>query len=430
MPQNKKQDLSPTPVKKALPANLSSNIAALTCLVVLPMLATDVYLPALPQVAAMLGTDHATVMQTLTAYMAGYALSLMIAGVASDRYGRRVVIMTGVSLFCISSLACAVADSISMLITFRFLQALGGGCGTLLARVVVRDMFDYTNQVRVLSYLSAGLALSPTLGPILGGYLATHFGWRAPFVFITAFSCVACLATFVVLKESNPAENRQRISVLSVIKQYGLLFRHRVFVSYTLIISLAWAVYFSFLASSSFLLQKIFGLSPVAYGFAFALVIAGYVGGTIVTRRQIGRRSINGMIRGASIAMLGATCLLLVASWLAPANLLLMLCLVSVSLAGVGVIFPTTQAAVMQPFASNVGLVAGLFYATEMFFGAITSWTLGSLRDSTAQPMAMVMAVSALLLFCIVRYMLPEPQVGNAQERKAAVELTPAVEAD
>lgn len=410
--------------------DLTSNIGALICLVVLPMLATDVYLPALPQVATYFGVTHAVVIQTLTAYMAGYALSLLVAGVLSDRYGRRLVIILGISLFCISSLACALASSITTLIIFRFLQALGGGCGTLLARVVVRDMFDYQNQVRVLSYLSAGLALSPTLGPILGGYLATTFGWRAPFFFVAAFSCLACMFTFLILRESNPAQNRQQMSVMSVIHQYSLLFRHRIFVSYTLIISLAWSVYFSFLASSSFILQKLFGLSPMAYGFAFALVIAGYIVGTVVTRKQLKQRSINGMIRGASIAMLCSTFLLVFVTQGESHLLYLMLSLVAIALAGVGVIFPTTQAAVMQPFSKNIGLVAGLFYATEMAFGGVASLVLGALQDNTSRPMASVMAVSSLLLFLIVRYLLPEQYSSSVHKGPINTELSPVREAD
>lgn len=408
---------------------MSVNIA-LIFLIVLPMLATDVYLPALPLVASGLSANYSTIMLTLTAYMAGYALSLIFSGVASDRYGRRVVILLGISLFCISSLACAFADSITTLICFRFFQALGGGCGTLLARVVVRDMYDYPNQIRVLSYLSAGLALSPTLGPIVGGYLATGFGWRAPFFFIAAFSCLACVVTFAVLKETNPAANRHHISWSAIGVQYLLLVRHRAFVSYTLIISLAWAVYFAFLASSSFILQQVFGLSPVAYGFTFALVIAGYVGGTVVTRRQIGKRSVDGLIRGASITLLLSTGAIVLIAWSDSPNLFLMMLMVATALTGVGVIFPTTQAAVMQPFSQNIGLVAGLFYATEMFFGAMTSWVLGSLRDNSPLPMAVVMAVSALLLFLVVQYVLPAKQLPGASVGAAGLKLSPAQKVD
>ena len=412
------------------PRNMTSNIVVLIFLVVLPMLATDVYLPSLPQVATSLVADHATVMLTLTAYMVGYAISLIFSGIASDRYGRRVVIMLGVTIFCVSSLACAFAESITSLIAFRFLQALGGGCGTLLARVVVRDMFDHNNQVRVLSYLSAGLAFSPTLGPILGGFLAATFGWRSPFFFIAGFSCIAWVLTLMILKETNPLANRHPVNVASILEQYGILTRHRAFISYTLIISLAWSVYFSFLASSSFILQKVFGLSPIAYGFAFASVIAGYVGGTIITRRQIGRRSIDGMIRGASIAMLISTCLVALIAYSGLHNLPLMLFMVAISLAGVGVIFPTTQAAVMRPFSKNVGLVAGLFYAIEMLFGALTSWTLGAFRDSTPLPMALVMATSAFLLFVTVRYMLPTLQTESAPAPDSSTPLSAAGRAD
>jgi MFS transporter, DHA1 family, multidrug resistance protein len=392
--------------------NTPSNPSALTIvvlifLVILPMLATDIYLPALPNMANSLAANHAAAMLTLTAYMLGYAISLILAGIASDRYGRRPVILVGIVLFCAASLACALTDSIAALIVFRFLQALGGGCGTLLARVVVRDSYNSLNQVRILSYLSAGLALSPTLGPIFGGYLASTFGWRSPFIFIALFSCVAGILTFYALRETHPAAHRKVLSLSAILTQYRVLLCHREFIVYTLIISLAWSVYFSFLASSSFILQQLFGLTPLAYGYAFALVIAGYVIGTVVARKQIGRRSIQSLIRAASITILLSSSLLMLLVWYSTPNLVLMLLLVSISLAGVGVIFPTSQAAVMQPFTQNVGLVAGLFYAIEMLFGALSSWLLGYFRSDTPVPMAILMACSALLLFGIVQYFIP-----------------------
>jgi DHA1 family bicyclomycin/chloramphenicol resistance-like MFS transporter len=408
-------------VENAKPVRLTAGIGALVLLVILPMLATDIYLPSLPQVEGELNASHAAVMLTLTAYMIGYALSLILSGLASDRYGRRIVIMVGISMYCISSLACAVSSSIESLVIFRFLQALGGGCGTLLARVVVRDMYDQQNQVRVLSYLSAGLALSPTLGPIIGGYLAVALGWRSPFVFLAAFSCVAWVMTLLLLNETHPAEKRHPVTLPAILKLYSELLRHRAFISYTLIISLAWSVYFSFLASSSFILQKIFGLSPIAYGVIFALTISGYIVGTIVTRKQIGRRSIDGMIKGASMVMLMATSLLALSTFLGGQNLTVMMVLIAVALAGVGVIFPTTQAAVMRPFPSNVGLVAGMFYAMEMFFGALTSLILGHVSSTTsALSMTVVMFGAALLMFLVVRFLIDASGTGVPQQ------LTPA----
>lgn len=382
-----------------------SLVMVLVFLVVLPMLATDIYLPALPTIEVEFRATHASALLTLTAYMIGYSSSLIFSGVLSDRYGRRPIILIGALIFTTASIASIFVNSIADLIALRFFQAFGGGCGTLLARVVVRDAFDQQNQVRILSYLSAGLALSPTLGPILGGFLVAEIGWRAPFVFISGFAGVTFFLSLFFLKETRPPRvaHAQQPSTLS---QFLSLLCHREFMAYTLIISFAWAVYFSFIASSSFLLQQKFGLGPIAYGFSFALVISGYIAGTVFTRKQIKTKPLDNLIHKASALMLGGTLAAFLITLFDDPNPFLLLAMVAVSLSGVGVIFPTTQAGVMRPFSGNYGLVASLFYATEMLFGAITGGILGYFKSENPIVMTSIMASAATLMYLTVRFLL------------------------
>lgn len=378
----------------------------LTLLVILPMLATDVYLPALPFLQESLSTNQANVMLTLSAYMIGYSSSLMISGIVSDRYGRRPIILIGIAIFAAASIACIFIESIGSLVLLRFIQAFGGGSATLLARVVVRDSFDCNNQVRILSYLSAGLALSPTAGPILGGLLVESIGWRGPFVFIAAFSLILFTLAFLLLRESHP-HCKKKLNLLDTLDQLRLLGSHREFVAYTLIISLAWSIYFSFIASSSFLLQQYFDLGPIAYGFSFSLVIVGYITGTVFTRKRGIHVSLDSLIQQSSILVLLASSLMLLFSALEVINLFFLLLLVAVILFGVGAIFPATQVAVMRPFKSNFGLIAGSFYAIEMFFGAITGGVLGLFKNISPLIASSMMTIAALLMYITIRIMLP-----------------------
>lgn len=382
-----------------------SLVIVLNFLVVLPMLATDIYLPALPTIETELLTTHASALLTLTAYMIGYSTSLIFSGVLSDKYGRRPIILIGTLIFTAASIASIFVNSITGLIIMRFLQAFGGGCGTLLARVVVRDAFDHHNQVRILSYLSAGLALSPTFGPILGGFLVAEIGWRAPFVFISGFAGVTLFLSLLLLKETH-SPREARVQQPSTISQFLSLLCHREFIAYTLIISFAWAVYFSFIASSSFLLQQKFGLGPVAYGFSFALVISGYIAGTVFTRKQIKAKPLDDLIRKASTLMLAGTLVTFLITLFGDPNPFLLLTMVAISLSGVGVIFPTTQAGVMRPFSGNYGLVASLFYATEMLFGAVTGGILGYFKSDNPIVMASIMACAATLMYLTVKFVL------------------------
>lgn len=393
-------------IEKHVVSNPRLLVFLLTLLVILPMLATDVYLPALPFLQESLSTNQANVMLTLTAYMIGYSSSLMISGVISDRYGRRPIILAGIAIFAAASVASIFIESIGGLVLLRFIQAFGGGSATLLARVVVRDLFDCNDQVRILSYLSAGLALSPTAGPILGGMLVESVGWRGTFVFIAAFSLILFTLAFLLLRESH-THCKNKLSLLDTLIELRLLGTHREFIAYTLIISLAWSIYFSFIASSSFLLQQYFDLGPVAYGFSFSAVIIGYIAGTVFTRKRGAHTSLDSLIRRASILVLLASSLMLLFSALEVINLFFLLLLVAVILFGVGAIFPATQVAVMRPFKSNFGLVAGSFYAFEMFFGAITGGILGLFKSISPLIASCMMAIAALLMYVTIRIMLP-----------------------
>ena len=167
----------------------------LMILVVIPMLATDIYLPAISFMGEDLIASYSAIMWTLTSYMVGYSISLLISGVLSDVYGRRIVVLCGIFIFALASLVSCFVTSVDQLTWCRFFQALGGGCSTLLARVIVRDLYDFKSQVRVLSYLAAGLIASPILGPIIGAHLTVHYGWRSIFYALSFFSFIS----FVVL---------------------------------------------------------------------------------------------------------------------------------------------------------------------------------------------------------------------------------------
>lgn len=154
------------------------------------------------------------------------------------------------------------------------------------------------------------------------------------------------------------------------------------------------------------MLQQKFGLGPIAYGLSFALVISGYIAGTVLTIKQIKTKSTDALIRKASILMLAGTLATFLITLFYDSNPFLLLAMVTITLAGVGVIFPTTQAGVMRPFSGNHGLVASLFYATEMLFGAITAGILGYFKSDSPVVMASIMVSAATLMYLTVKFVL------------------------
>jgi len=160
--------------------------ALLAALSAIGPLTTDMYLPSLPDIARQLGSSTAQVQLTISAYLIGFAVGQIFYGPVSDRHGRKPVLLVALALYCVASLACAHSTSIEMLILARFVQALGGSGGIVLARAVVRDLYSGVRAGRELSLISSVMALAPVLAPVVGGILQTGFGWRSIFVTLVA----------------------------------------------------------------------------------------------------------------------------------------------------------------------------------------------------------------------------------------------------
>lgn len=368
----------------------------LIAMVILPRLSMDLYLPALPNMAQALHVSDAQLQTTLTIFMFGYALSMLISGPLSDVMGRKKVILGGLCLYLVSTVVCALTHSIVVLIGARFFQALGGCCGTVVARVMVKDGYDKQQQIHILAYLSAAMAICPLLAPIIGGSLQLYFGWHIAFYILTIFALV-----LLMVSEAQLMTDRSLIKKLSfaaLINNYRLLLRSRVFIGYSLAIGLAWCNYFAFTVESPFLLMKTLGLTTFSFGLIFSLVVLGYLFGTLLTKRYANSIGWDRLILIATwLCILGASVMtLLVAllplSWLSLSSPMFLIMM------GVGIIIPCTQGAVMQPFPSMAGTASGLFFFIQMLFGGVCGLIIQNLPRNSAVPMAVVIMVSSLLL--------------------------------
>jgi DHA1 family bicyclomycin/chloramphenicol resistance-like MFS transporter len=302
----------------------------------------------------------------------------------------------------LASLVSCFVSSVDQLTWCRFFQALGGGCSTLLARVIVRDLYDFKSQVRVLSYLSAALIVSPVLGPIIGAYLTIHYGWRSIFYALTFFAFISYGFIYILMRESTQIELKNNsFSVGDILMKYVNLLSHHEFLFHTLVISFAWTVYFSFISTSPGLIQKIYQLSPLEYSYLFSLSISGYIFGTIFIRRNIESIEIKNLIYISGAIILISSSLLVALSLLDVSSLLLLLPCVFLSLFGVGVIFPATQAGVTRSFKSDIGLISGLFYSVEMMFGAFASFILSKFSDASWVSSSLLMLSGGASIFAL-----------------------------
>lgn len=374
-------------------------IILLTAMVSLSTFSTDIYLPSLPEMTSFFNTTYARSQLTLSIYMLGFALSMLLCGPLADRFGRKPVVLGGISLHFFATICCIFAPSIELLIIARFFQAIGGCCGTVLGRVIARDLFNEKECVKVLSYLSTGLALSLTLAPILGGFLQTHFDWHSGFIVLAIVSSIIFISTFFLLNESLDSKKRQSSDFRTLINNFSKILKNRHFLGYTSAITFAWCGYFSFISGSSFIFINLMHITPQNYGMLYALMVIGYIAGTLLASRLANRWNARQAVFIGTVLTLGGGIAMIFQAFIFPLNAFSLMFPMLFYLLGTGLIMPNAQSVVTRPFPEMVGSASSLFYFIEMLFGALAGALVGMFQKNSQVPMVVIIALSSILLF-------------------------------
>jgi DHA1 family bicyclomycin/chloramphenicol resistance-like MFS transporter len=323
------------------------------------------------------------------------------------------VLLAGLALYGLATLACALADSLVVLIIARLFQALGGCCTTVIGRVIVRDHFDRSEQARLLGLISMAMAVSPMAAPVVGSLLLPWFGWRGLFLLLGAIGALLYGAVYRRLPETRPA-HVAATPPGNLLGLYGQLLRDRYFLRYALAIGCVYSTYFPFISESSALLQRGFGLSATAYALVFAATISGYMLGANLFRRLVLRFEADRLISAAiALNVAGSVLLAVTTSAWAQQWLAIVLPMV-VIMVSVGLVIPACQLSVLQPYGAIAGTASGLFFFIQMFLTAISSGITGWLSDGTSQPLLNMTGVASILLVATWMTLHPK-QSGRAQ---------------
>jgi DHA1 family bicyclomycin/chloramphenicol resistance-like MFS transporter len=263
-------------------------IALLVALGSFGPLTMSIYTPVMPSVGHELLATPENVKLTLTTYMLGFAVGQLFYGPLSDRYGRRPVLLGGLLFFTITSFACSFAPSIGGLIGLRILQGLGAASGSVLGRALTRDAYTFKEMPLVMSWISLGQNIAPSLAPMIGGFLGEWSSWRATFWFVGGFGAILFLITLAGLRETNRFRS-ERIDLSSLMRGSGEMLRDRRFLGHILPLGFAFALNFGMLAGVPFVLQESMGFSPREFGLIVLLSVGGFTLGTFVNNRLVGR---------------------------------------------------------------------------------------------------------------------------------------------
>ena len=370
-------------------------------------LSLDLYLPALPELADDLNASASAAQLSITACLVGLAVGQLVAGPMSDRLGRRRPLMIGLVVYLLASVACALAPNVTVLVVLRLIQGLAGAAGIVISRAVARDLYSGSALMIFFSRLLLIAGLAPVLAPVLGGQLSRIMSWRGIFGVLAGFGAVLLLAAWFGLKETLPPERRIVGGFGRTLRGYNTLFHDRFFVGCALSAGLAGATLFAYISGSTFVLQKIYGMSPQSFSLVFGaislgLVIAAQAGARLALVWPLTRVLGVGLI----INLLGATALLITVITRLPMGVLIGALVVMVC--AVGLIFPTANALAMADYPDLAGTASSLQGLSQFVFGAVVAPLVGIAGEHTALPLGIVcIAVSACASASFTSLVLP-----------------------
>ncbi|MGC2779479.1 MAG: multidrug effflux MFS transporter [Bradyrhizobium sp.] len=396
----------------AAPLRATPSRTVLILLVVMTGLAPiSLYLlvPALPMLANTFGRDASVVQMTVSFYMVGIAISQLLLGPLSDRFGRRPVMLAGLALSIIASFGCILAQTLPQLIAARFFQALGGASGMVISRAIIRDLYPRDRIGAMISLVVAVMMIAQMLSPLTGGLIETAFGWHAIFYVAAALSIVIAIAVTLALPETRAA----RIEGASFRRDVTVLVKSRAFLGYVLCQVLASQIIFAFAGGGPYIVEVQMGRSSAEYGAWFATTGFAYFVGNLFCVRFSPRHSLDRLIWfGLALQLTGAAMNFAwsifgfnqVPSVLFGTQMLIMF-------ANAAVMANSAAGAIsVRPGAA--GTASGAMGFLQMGVGALMSQLGAFLGGHYATTLPLTSAILALSLACVASMIFLVPRVS------------------
>ncbi len=363
-------------------------------------LALNIFTPSMPGMQKVFDVDYGTIQLTITLYLFGTAIAQLLYGPLSDRFGRRPVLLCGLGLFLIGSLASAFATSIFWLLVARTVQAVGGCAGLVLSRAIVRDMHSREKSASMIGYITVGMVVVPMIAPLIGGFLDEWFSWRAGFLFVAIAGLVVLIVTVFRLPETNfnlqPLPGLRGIAV-----SYESLLRSADFRSYAFNATFTSAAFFAFLAGGPFVAIELMAQPKSTYGICFVFVALGYMSGNFLTGKLAERIGTDRMITiGSSLSFCGAL-LMCVFTLSDNVSLLTIFGPMAIITFGNGLSLPSATAGGVSVKPNIAGAAAGLSGFLQMTVSACVTLVVGYLQTDSALPMVLIIALTSFTAIAI-----------------------------
>jgi MFS transporter, DHA1 family, multidrug resistance protein len=363
-------------------------------------LTIDMFLPSLPTITAEFRADPAFAQASVAVFFIGLAIGQFIYGPVSDRIGRRMPILFGISLYLIMSFLIAISESAQVLLLSRFIQGLGACAGMVVARATVRDCFDQQEMAKIFSLLALVAGLAPVLAPLAGGVVLEFFGWRAIFYFLTGFGVLVVVIVALGLPETRSEETALNARNEHPLRTYLFLLKNKKLLGYLLAGAFNGAAMFTYISSSPSLLIGTYGISPINFGWIFGVNSIGLIAGSQLNRVFLGRYSSDNILWLAAMTTAFFSLCLLLGAISGFMGLWGVLVPLFFTISSTSVIMANAMAGALSLETVHAGSVSALVGGSSFGVGAIASMISGILQDGTAVPMALVISLS--MIACVI----------------------------
>jgi DHA1 family bicyclomycin/chloramphenicol resistance-like MFS transporter len=357
----------------------------------------DTYIPAFSGIAQSLGATPVEMQQTLSAYLFGFAFMSLFHGAISDSLGRRPVVLWGLAAFTLASAGCALSQSIGQLVFFRAMQGLSTGAGIVVARAVVRDMFDPTQAQKVMSQITIFFGVAPAIAPIVGGWLFVHLNWHSIFWFLTAVGVTLWFANFKLLPETLHLSHRQPLKVSNLLQGYWQLGRDPRFVLLALASGVPFNGMFLYILSAPAFLGEHLALAPTQFFWFFVLSISGIMGGAWVSGRMAGKMPPKQQIKYGFSIMLLIALLNLAANLLFTARVSWAMFPIAIFSFGWAMMVPVVTLLVLDLHPERRGMASSL----QAFIGSSANGLVAGVIAPLVMHSTVMLAAASLGMMCI-----------------------------
>jgi MFS transporter, DHA1 family, multidrug resistance protein len=372
-------------------------IALIAAMMTMTAMTIDINLPAIPVTAADLGASLTTTQLSVTAFFGGFAIGQLVWGPLSDRRGRKPCLLIGTVVYIVATLGCALAPDIASLLTLRAVEGFGAGAGSVLGRVIIRDLFDGPQMARMLSLALAAFITAPIVAPTIGALILAFASWRWIFLFLAVYGVVMLVLAGLFLEESLKVHHRQTIGPARLLRAFGDVFRDPGSRAWAIVVTLVFGTLAIYLTNSPAVLMQGYGLSPSGFGAAFAIVAVCSSIGNLLNSRLVRHLALARLIR---LALLAATAMASLALGLAltgVGGVWSLVVVIGLFFVCFGLVAANGTTLALQPHAAMAGAAAAALGFSQTVVPSVVASAVALMYDGTAVPML----ATILLLFAL-----------------------------